>query len=111
MKKDERDEIHLKMSQEARDCYREIMVRLRSEMKSIPGHRTSVKELLESGKIKVPVDVHDAVEEVMERDETGPKVGDPAVDFTLKRLRSEERVRLAGFRGKRPVALLFGSYT
>lgn len=111
MRKDERDEIHLRMSQEARDRYREIMVRLRSEMKSIPGRRASVKELVESGKVKVPADVREAVEEVMERDETGPKVGDPAVDFTLKRLGSEERVGLAAFRGQRPVALLFGSYT
>jgi hypothetical protein len=32
-------------------------------------------------------------------------------DFTLKRLGSDERVRLSSFQGKRPVALVFGSYT
>jgi hypothetical protein len=44
-------------------------------------------------------------------------VGDPAVDFDLPRLdpeshrRTGERVSLAHFRGRRPVALVFGSYT
>lgn len=37
--------------------------------------------------------------------------GDPAPDFNLKLRGSENRVRLADFRGKRPVALVFGSYT
>jgi hypothetical protein len=44
-------------------------------------------------------------------------VGEPAFDFDLPRLDPEtqrptgERVRLADFRGRRPVALVFGSYT
>ena len=44
-------------------------------------------------------------------------VGEPAFPFDLPRLDPEtqrptgERVRLAGFAGKRPVALVFGSYT
>ena len=50
-------------------------------------------------------------EAVMERDETGPKVGGQPPDFFLKRLGSEKRVRLSSFRGKRPVAIAFGSYT
>jgi hypothetical protein len=43
--------------------------------------------------------------------------GEPAFDFDLPRLDPEthrptgERVRLADFRGRRPVALVFGSYT
>jgi len=39
------------------------------------------------------------------------KVGDPALDFNLKILDSQERVRLSGFAGKKPVALILGSYT
>jgi hypothetical protein len=39
------------------------------------------------------------------------KPGDMAVDFDLKRLTSSERVSLSSFRGKMPVALVFGSYT
>ncbi len=38
------------------------------------------------------------------------KPGDPAPDFTLKRLHSAAEVTLSSFRGK-PVALVFGSYT
>ena len=37
--------------------------------------------------------------------------GDPAVDFELPVLGGGERVRLSSFRGERPVALVFGSYT
>lgn len=39
------------------------------------------------------------------------KPGDPAPDFELKKLGSQERVRLSDFKGKKPVALVFGSYT
>ena len=39
------------------------------------------------------------------------KAGDPAADFTLKRLHSEQTVRLSSFQGVKPVALVFGSYT
>jgi len=40
-----------------------------------------------------------------------PKQGDAAPDFTLKHLDGKSKVRLSSFRGKRPVALIFGSYT
>lgn len=39
------------------------------------------------------------------------QVGDLAPDFELKYKKSEETVRLSSFRGDRPVALVFGSYT
>ncbi|MBL8232395.1 MAG: hypothetical protein JNL98_28115 [Bryobacterales bacterium] len=39
------------------------------------------------------------------------KPGDMAVDFDLKQLKSDERIALSSFRGRRPVALVFGSYT
>jgi hypothetical protein len=52
------------------------------------------------------------------------KAGDPAPDFALKRLLSDAEkeaagkdapkpkpVRLSDFKGKRPVVLIFGSYT
>ncbi len=38
-------------------------------------------------------------------------VGDLAPDFTLSSLDGKRKVRLSRFRGKRPVALIFGSYT
>jgi hypothetical protein len=40
-----------------------------------------------------------------------PKVGDMAPDFELQDPSGKAAVRLSDFRGKRPVALVFGSYT
>ena len=39
------------------------------------------------------------------------QAGDPAPDFNLQLLHSEERVHLASFQGGKPVVLIFGSYT
>jgi hypothetical protein len=39
------------------------------------------------------------------------KVGDLAPDFELTVRGGEQKVRLSSFRGRRPVALVFGSYT
>ena len=46
-----------------------------------------------------------------ERETLAPAAGKEAPDFTLQRLGSDEFVRLSSFKGKRPVALIFGSYT
>ena len=40
-----------------------------------------------------------------------PRVGDLAPDFTLSDLSGKESVTLSAFRGKKPVALVFGSFT
>lgn len=45
------------------------------------------------------------------RREGNLKIGDPAPDFDLKRLHEKGRVTLSSFKGKRPVVLIFGSYT
>jgi peroxiredoxin len=39
------------------------------------------------------------------------KPGDPAPDFALPTLDKSGVVRLASFRGQKPVVLVFGSYT
>ena len=39
------------------------------------------------------------------------KVGDPAPDFNLKKVHGKGKVKLSSFKGKRPVVLIFGSYT
>ena len=44
-------------------------------------------------------------------DPLAPKVGDLAPDFALHDVRGLEQVRLSNFRGKKPVALIFGSFT
>jgi len=46
-----------------------------------------------------------------ERETQAPAVGSEAPDFELSKLGSNERVRLSAFRGEKPVALIFGSYT
>ena len=39
------------------------------------------------------------------------KPGDIAADFTLNVMHKEQTVTLSAFKGQRPVALVFGSYT
>ena len=40
-----------------------------------------------------------------------PKAGDIAPDFELYDVNGRNQIRLSEFRGKKPVALIFGSYT
>ncbi len=40
-----------------------------------------------------------------------PKVGEEAPDYSLHDVNGENQVRLSDFRGKKPVALIFGSFT
>jgi peroxiredoxin len=44
-------------------------------------------------------------------DSLAPKAGGLAPDFELKSANDESSVRLSSFKGKRPVVLIFGSYT
>ena len=46
-----------------------------------------------------------------ERETLAPAVGTEAPDSELLPLKGGERVRLSSFRGRKPVALIFGSYT
>lgn len=40
-----------------------------------------------------------------------PKAGDMAPDFELYDTKGKDSIRLSDLRGKKPVALIFGSYT
>ena len=40
-----------------------------------------------------------------------PKAGDDAPDFELRDVNGENPVRLSDFQGRKPVALIFGSFT
>jgi hypothetical protein len=54
------------------------------------------------------------VVQLMALEASSVQVGDPAPDFSLPRLggsEARERVTLSSHFGKRPVALIFGSYT
>ena len=44
-------------------------------------------------------------------DVQAPKAGDLAPDFTLSDITGTESITLSDFRSKKPVALIFGSFT
>ena len=67
--------------------------------------------MLESKGGDLSANQRSGLEAVIERDLTGPNEGDQPPDFNLKRMGSDERVRLSSFQGKKPVAITFGSYT
>jgi hypothetical protein len=46
-----------------------------------------------------------------ERPSESLRVGDPAPDFTLPDLQGKNEITLSSFRDKKPVVLIFGSYT
>ena len=100
-----------RLSPEDRSNFRRILQELRKERKASPGQRLTAREVLQSLGEDLPADQRAALEAVMARDETGPKVGDVPPDFSLKRLGSSERIRLSSFKDRQPVALAFGSYT
>jgi hypothetical protein len=46
-----------------------------------------------------------------ELDKQAPRAGDLAPDFTLHDIEGKESMTLSDFRGVKPVALIFGSFT
>ena len=112
MLKAQRDSAISGLSDEHRQQLRQIVDGIKEARASRPSNgRISARELAPGQQANLPAEVRAALEAILVRDETGPNVGEPAPDFSLKRLGSEERVRLSDFRGRRPVALAFGSYT
>jgi len=107
----ERELIMKNMSGEQRECYREFIADVGPRLKLSDGRRVSLKALIESGRVSVPAEIRRAIEAVSERDAMGPVVGAPAIDFHLKRLDEDNFVQLLDFKNRRPVALIFGSYT
>lgn len=47
----------------------------------------------------------------LELDANAPKTGDETPDFELKDVNGENSVRLSDYQGRKPVALIFGSFT
>ena len=116
MLKAERDRLISGLSDEDRNDLRRVVAAIKDARGGTPDApdgvgRITARELLEGWREALPSDVRGALEAILTRDEAGPRVGEQAPDFSLKRLGSEERVRLSEFRGRRPVALAFGSYT
>ena len=110
MHKAERDRLMTRLSPTERDQFRHFIQEVRTRA-AVSGLRVTARQVLTSQDRTVSPTLRAALEAVVARDEMGPQVGTSPPDFCLKRLGTAEWVRLASFRGQRPVALIFGSYT
>ena len=111
MQKEQRDSIIGRLGPEERTTYRALIQEVRNQRKASSSAQFTVREVLEPRKAGLSESVQSALDAVIARDEMGPSVGQVPPDFFLKRMGSEDRVQLSSFAGKRPVGLIFGSYT
>ena len=56
-------------------------------------------------------DIKKMIKDHKNKKDLAPSLGSDAPNFKLKRFDSEQTVELASFEGKKPVVLVFGSYT
>ena len=73
--------------------------------------RIPARRILEVCGDDLNLEIREALQSVIKRDEMGPNIGQVPPEINLKLMGTEDRVRLSSFQGKRPVALVFGSYT
>ncbi len=111
MLKADRDQIMANMQDDDRKQFRRFITDYRTKRKAVSGGKMPAREMLDAVGADLTDMLRHAMEAVVVRDEMGPHVGDSPPEFNLKRTGSEERVRLSSFKGQRPVALIFGSYT
>ena len=111
MQKEARDSILGRLSPEEWTQYQGLIRQVGSERKASSSAQFTAREVLEPRKDGLSDSLKFALDAVIARDEMGPAVGETPPDFFLKQMGSDERVRLSSFSGKRPVALIFGSYT
>ena len=111
MLKADRDQIMSNLQEEERKQFRQFIDEYREKRKASSAGQMPARDILDAAGADLDGILRQAMEAVVARDEMGPHVGDAPPDFNLKRLGSDERVRLSSFKGKRPVALIFGSYT
>jgi hypothetical protein len=110
MNKSERDQILGGMNGNERQDLRRVMREIQVESRESGGVR-SRQEVLESRRNDYSEESQKRMDAIMRRDQMGPREGETPHDLNLKRMGSEDRVRLSSFEGKRPVALVFSSYT
>ena len=111
MLKSDRDQIMEQLQGADRKQFRRFIDDYREKRKATTGGQMPAREMLDAVGGDLTGILRQAMEAVVARDEMGPHVGDAPPDFELKLMGSEERVRLSSFKGQRPVALIFGSYT
>ena len=112
VEKAKRDNMMSELTKEERGEYRQALREIADEAKSLGGHQIERrKQVLASRAAGLGGKSLLALESVFEKDQVGPNEGETPPDFELKRLGSDDRIRLSSFQGKRPVALVFGRYT
>lgn len=111
MLKADRDQIMENLSEGDRKQFREFIDDYRAKRKASSGGQMPAREMLEAVGDGLTDVARQAMEAVAQRDEMGPHAGDVPPNFNLKLMGSENRVRLSSFKGQKPVALIFGSYT
>ena len=111
MLKADRDQKMGQLQGEDQKQFSQFVDDYRIKRKAISRGQMSAREMLDAIGSDPKGILRQASESFMAYDEAGPHVGDVPPDFNLKRMGSEERVRLSGFKDQRPVALIFGSYT
>ena len=111
MLKADRDRIMANLQDDERRQFRQFIDDYRTERRAVTGGQIPAREMLDALGPDITDKLRQAMAAVVARDEMGPHVGEVPQDFTLKLSGSDERVRLSSFKGHRPVALIFGSYT
>lgn len=111
MLKADRDRIMENLQDDDRKQFRQFIDDYRVKRKAASGGQMPAREMLDDVGGGLSGILAQAMEAVVLRDEMGPHVGDVPSDFDLKLVGSDERVQLSSFKGQKPVALIFGSYT
>ena len=111
MLKADRDQIMENLSEDDRKRFSEFIDYYRAKRKASSGGQMPAREMFEVVGDGLTDVARQAMEAVVQRDEMGPHAGDVPPDFNLKLIGSEDRVRLSSYKGQKPVALIFGSYT
>ena len=110
MLKAERDQVMAVLTNEERQVFWQFIDRYR-EARKTSAAEAAAQGILEAMGPEFSDHFRQAMAAVATRDQMGPHVGETPPDFNLKRLGSDDRVQLSSFKGERPVAVVFGSYT
>ena len=86
------------------------MQEIKSATKSLGGAR-SKQDILAERENDCSEELQTRLEAVMRRNAMSPNEGEVPYDFNLRMMGTRERVELSSFKRKKPVALVFGSYT
>ena len=105
-----RDAILSAINKEGQPDFRGIMQAIKAEATETGGSK-SKNDLVDEYKNDCSEELRTRMEGVMKRDAMVPHEGTIAPTFELKGMGSDERVDLSSFKGDRPVALTFSSYT